>query len=101
MIRFKTGVEWTDQEVAARVSRILTGPGDDWQPLFRDDKWQLETNNDWFMSKVSEHHYEVRFRYGRSREQMLDGLGLFLNFVFGEIKESDESTDVSPFMIPE
>lgn len=97
-MQFVVRVKWSEEDVARRVAAII-GNTHAWDrqhegqhcPCFRDEKWQLDDGNNWFLSKVEEEvkgdyqqKYELRFRYGNSTNSQaaLEGLKLFLEYTF-------------------
>ena len=88
-MRFKTHKRWTEETVAIRLAHILSGEGaaDEGSPPWQShgETWQLDRGNDWFMSRVGENEYELRYRYGNTPERQagLESLASFLTtFLF-------------------
>lgn len=87
MIQFTVNGRFSEQFVAERCSEIITGHHNTilGSPFARDGKWQLGTSNDWFLEKMGENLYEIRYRYHNHPPTIagLDGLKSFLeNIVF-------------------
>lgn len=79
MIRFLVHKRWEELHVAERCADIVRPHSPSWVPQHRDDKWQLDQGNDWFLEKMDERLYELRTRYMTpERQAALEGLKLFL-----------------------
>ncbi len=85
MIEFEVRSRWEARSVACRVASIIGNPyawdenremGPYWQEA--EQKWQLNSGNDWFLRSLGENRYSLSYRYGSKKQSALDGLKTFL-----------------------
>ena len=87
MIQFTVKAKnWDEESVARRVAAII-GNSTAWEkdsicPFVSEGRWQLNQGNDWHLRKMDDHMYQLRYRYLGNRPEIMEGLKLFLDFVF-------------------
>jgi hypothetical protein len=74
--------KWSESAVANRVAKMVS-PASAIEPFKRDGKWQLDGSNDWWMNRIDDEVYEVRYRYNEpTMSEVMDALGVFCTWVF-------------------
>lgn len=90
MITFKVSPNWQDHHVACRIAQIVGALNVNWnnEPDLvcslpfkeRENRWQLDEENNWWLYKVGDHMFDLHYRY--QAKEMLKGLHIFLEWVF-------------------